>query len=264
MSSSRVRICACTEDVERRHRLVGDEQLGLHHQGAGDREALPLPARELVRIAVDGACVEAHQIEHLAHALLDHARGLAEVRRPLRERAPHREARVEGAERVLEDHLDLLAVPAPLARRHPREVLAAEQDAARGRRGEAREAAAERGLARARFADDAERLAARELERDAGDRLDDAAARLQDRRRLEAHLKILDDEQRLRRDLGRVGAERAVRHRGEQHLRVRMLRMAEHLLGAAALDDAARLHHDHAVGDLGDDVEVVGDEEHAR
>ena len=40
--------------------------------------------------------------------------------------------------------------------------------------------------------------------------------------------------------------------------------MAQHLVGAAALDDAARLHHDHAVGDLGDDVEVVGDEEHAR
>jgi hypothetical protein len=31
-------------DVERRHRLVGDEQLGLERDRAGDADALALPA----------------------------------------------------------------------------------------------------------------------------------------------------------------------------------------------------------------------------
>ena len=39
-------------DVERRDRLVGDQQLGLHRQRAGDADALALAARELVRVAV--------------------------------------------------------------------------------------------------------------------------------------------------------------------------------------------------------------------
>ena len=40
-------------DVQHRHRLVGDQQLGVEHQAGGDRDALTLPARELVRKAVD-------------------------------------------------------------------------------------------------------------------------------------------------------------------------------------------------------------------
>ena len=39
--------------VERRHRLVGDQQLGLHGERAGDADALALAAGELVRIAVE-------------------------------------------------------------------------------------------------------------------------------------------------------------------------------------------------------------------
>jgi hypothetical protein len=38
-------------DVERRGRLVADEELGLERERARDRDALALPARELVRIA---------------------------------------------------------------------------------------------------------------------------------------------------------------------------------------------------------------------
>ena len=37
-------------DVERRHRLVADDQVGIDGEGAGDADALALPARELVRI----------------------------------------------------------------------------------------------------------------------------------------------------------------------------------------------------------------------
>ena len=41
--------CACTRDVERRRRFVADQELGLRGQRARDRDALALPARELVR-----------------------------------------------------------------------------------------------------------------------------------------------------------------------------------------------------------------------
>ena len=37
-------------DVERRHRLVADDQLGPERQRAGDADALALAARELVRV----------------------------------------------------------------------------------------------------------------------------------------------------------------------------------------------------------------------
>ena len=39
--------------VEVRRRLVGEHQLRLGHQRAGDGDALPLPARELVRLVVE-------------------------------------------------------------------------------------------------------------------------------------------------------------------------------------------------------------------
>ena len=38
-------------DVERRNRLVGDDELGIHRQRAGNADALALSARELVRIS---------------------------------------------------------------------------------------------------------------------------------------------------------------------------------------------------------------------
>src|SRR5699024_12195412 len=45
-------------NVQRRDRLVADDELGVHGQGAGDAHALPLPARELVRVAVGVLAVE--------------------------------------------------------------------------------------------------------------------------------------------------------------------------------------------------------------
>ncbi len=40
-----------------------------------------------------------------------------------------------------------------------------------------------------------------------------------------------------------------------------MLRVVEELVERSLLDDAAGVHDDHAVGDVGDDAEVVGDED---
>ena len=58
-------------DVERRHRLVADDQRRVEHERAGDRDALALAAAELVRTALGGASgVDADGLEHL----VDHAR----------------------------------------------------------------------------------------------------------------------------------------------------------------------------------------------
>ena len=51
------------------------------------------------------------------------------------------------------------------------------------------------------------------------------------------------------------------RDRAEQPPRVGVLRVVEELVERALLDDAAGVHDDDAVGDVGDDAEVVGDED---
>ena len=51
------------------------------------------------------------------------------------------------------------------------------------------------------------------------------------------------------------------RDRTEQPPRVGVLRVVEELVERALLDDPAGVHHDHAIGDVGDDAEVVGDED---
>ena len=53
-------------DVQRRDRLVRDENLGIERERACDADALALAAGELVRIAVHGAWIEADQLQQLA------------------------------------------------------------------------------------------------------------------------------------------------------------------------------------------------------
>ncbi len=57
-------------DVERRHRLVADDQLRLQRDRAGDADPLPLAARELVRVAVVVLRVEADAGEQILDATL--------------------------------------------------------------------------------------------------------------------------------------------------------------------------------------------------
>ena len=56
-------------DVERRHRLVEHDQLGLQCQRAGDADALALAAGELVRVPVGSDRAELHEVEQLVDAL---------------------------------------------------------------------------------------------------------------------------------------------------------------------------------------------------
>ena len=55
-------------DVERRHRLVGDQQLRLQRERARDADPLALAAGELVRVAVVVLGVQPDRLHQLLHA----------------------------------------------------------------------------------------------------------------------------------------------------------------------------------------------------
>ena len=56
--------------VQSGHRLIADHELGLHGQGPGDADALPLTAGEFVGIAVGVLGVQAHLRHQLQNPLL--------------------------------------------------------------------------------------------------------------------------------------------------------------------------------------------------
>ena len=106
-------------DVERRDRLVGNDQLRPGDQRPGDGDPLPLAARELVRVAVQRVGAEPDLVERLAHP----RHGLAAIEPEQCQRLGHdprhAEPRVERAERVLEDHLGVAPELPPVAPGRP-------------------------------------------------------------------------------------------------------------------------------------------------
>ena len=116
--------------VEARDRLVGDDQLGPQRQGTGDQHPLALPAGQLVRVAQEQLLgrPEPGRRERVGHlALLGPAVGVVggELVQPdsLGDGLVDRVPRVEGAGRVLEDHLhpapERAQVAGPVAQRRP-------------------------------------------------------------------------------------------------------------------------------------------------
>ena len=150
-------------DVERRGRLVEDQQLGLDGDGAGDAHPRLLAARELVREARQKLARQAgHVGQRLDAALQRRARHLLQAADGIGDGVGRRVARVERIARVLEHHLDARAVgvAGEGARPHVGELGAGQPDAARGRIEQPVDQAHQRGLAAARFAHQADRLAA--------------------------------------------------------------------------------------------------------
>ena len=83
-------------DVQRRDRLVADHEFGLHDQRTRDPDPLALPARELVRIAVQVTRVQPDALQDLHRAIPD----LAAPRQPVQTQGlghdlAHRASRVE-------------------------------------------------------------------------------------------------------------------------------------------------------------------------
>ena len=98
--------------IDHRHRLVGDDQLRIGEQRAGDGDALQLPAGKLVRIAT------AHLLQRqpdLAQGLVDGRPRCSAWSPAAMKPAPRHEQiavellqRIEGLERILEDRLHLV------------------------------------------------------------------------------------------------------------------------------------------------------------
>ena len=95
-------------DVERRDRLVGDEQLGVERERARDADALALAARELVRVAVVVLGVQPDRAPAApARALRRPALLAGRGSRAARRRSADRLAGVQRGVGVLEDDLQL-------------------------------------------------------------------------------------------------------------------------------------------------------------
>ena len=100
--------------VERRHRLVADQDVGLHRQAARDRDPLPLAAGEFVRVLVERDFRQAdllQQLEREVGALLRGCADAVDLHR-LGQDLPDGEARIERRVRILEDDLDAPLVAA--------------------------------------------------------------------------------------------------------------------------------------------------------
>src|SRR5882672_4996794 len=148
--------------VERSERLVQQQDLGLHGQCAGERDALALAARELRRVAVREP-VELDQAQQVMDPRADFF-----ARRP---RPPRPDLQTEGD--VLEDrHLPeervVLEAEAHLAfaGAAPRGLLAVDEDFTGIGRGQASDDAQQRGLAAAARTEQRHQLALADLERD--------------------------------------------------------------------------------------------------
>ena len=206
--------------VERRRRLVGDEQLRVAGERHRDHHPLAHAARELVRILAKAPARlrDADEVQHLDGAVLRRPPLEAFVQaQRLAQLASDRQHRVEAGHRLLEDHADVVAADvAHRALGQRQEIAALEPDRAgdlAGRLGdEAQDRVRGDGLAAAALADDRQRLAFLDLEGDAVDGAVDAV------RGPEMGLQILDVEQRHRSrsplpcaDRGR----RAARRRGD-------------------------------------------------
>jgi hypothetical protein len=150
--------------VEIARGLVGEQQRGLSHQRAGDRDALALAPGKLRRMVAE-AVREPDGRDQLEAALAALAPRRAAVEQRHFDVLEHGELRdqVEG----LEDESDRpVADPRQAIVIQPRDVLAVEHVASARGAVETPEDVHQRGLARARCADDAHEFAAPDLQID--------------------------------------------------------------------------------------------------
>ena len=100
-------------DVQHRDRLVGEEHAGAGGESAGERDPLPLAARELVGVLLEE--LPGGRETHLSHQGVDLFLNVAVRFVPMQhhgalEVVMNRMSRVQRSERVLEDELDLALV----------------------------------------------------------------------------------------------------------------------------------------------------------
>ena len=172
-SLSRLRIWAW---IETSSAETGSSQMISFGPSASAR-AIPIrcrwPARELVRIPIGEARVEADDVQQLPDARAPRAaRADAVDGQRLGHDVADGHPRVERGIGVLEDDLHLAPKLSDLAARELRQLLTEEANGAARRLDQLQDAVAGRRLSRARLADEPERLALGNLEADAVDGLD--------------------------------------------------------------------------------------------
>ena len=92
--------------VERRHRLVADQHLGIEGQGPGDADALALTAGELVRAPGPVPRLHTDRVHELVYAVTaPRSDVVAPHGQALRDHVANPAARIERRDRILEDHL---------------------------------------------------------------------------------------------------------------------------------------------------------------
>ena len=151
-------------NVQRGDRLVADDELGVHSQGAGDADALALTAGELVRVAVGVLTVQADALEQgddLVMTLLGVGAQVVDID-ALADDVADGHAGVQARVGVLEHDLHTAAVGQHINGDlflFVKQDLAVVDDGAVGRLIQAQQGAARRGLAAAGLTDQAQRLA---------------------------------------------------------------------------------------------------------
>ena len=159
--------------------FVRDDEFGSSDQRTRDGDALALTARELVRKFVEVGLAQADSLERLGHAFaLFGARGRVwrcQRRQRLGHDAGNGLARVQRAEWVLKDHLEVAPRRTQRVAIQGMEVPSFERDVAAGWRVQCHHASRERGLAGAGFPYDAEAATGVHAQADAPQGLQDPA-----------------------------------------------------------------------------------------
>jgi len=250
--------------IERRDRLVADDELGSGDDGAGDSQPLSLAAGELVRIAEHGVGRHADLGQRGGDALAALGAGQRPVFQMQRfgDELFHRLARVERAIGILEDHLHLAAGGAQVAVVEQRGFHAVERHDARTWLVERQHDAGKGGLAAAGLADEPDRVARRHGEADIVDRAERRAAR----KKAGARAGIVPDEVlhlQQRPVLGGPGARlpgRQMRGGFGKLARIGVHLRAQHLDGGPGLLHLPVAQDGDLVGHAGDNAQIVANE----
>ena len=148
--------------------FVSNDEFRVHHQGAGDADALALAAGELVGEAGGKLGQQTHVVQRLGDLLGDLLLGVAAPLQAFGDDVVDLGALVQGGHGILEDHLDLVGdLAIQLLGDAAGDLLAVELDGAAAGGVHADDAAANGGFAGAGFAHDAEGLALVDIEADA-------------------------------------------------------------------------------------------------
>ena len=150
--------------IQRRNRLIQNQQPGPERQRAGDVDALPLPATEFMRVAFERRFIQAHLAQEFDRlgaqggaAGLDPGLAAMDEQR-LGHNLQHIHARIEGCVRVLKDGLHLAAQAVQLHPRSTGHVDSVYAHAALAGRDQPQNHPCQRGLARTGLAHQPQRL----------------------------------------------------------------------------------------------------------